>query len=491
MRILKKTAMMIPLALALGQAQAATHCVNPAWTRCFATIQAAVDAAAPGDTINIAENRSSKGYTENVVINTPDLTLKGRTRGFRPFFGNALVSGGVKEERCPKVIVDACETAADPTDCGVNTETGDAITVNASGVVIQGLLIRHADDGVALNAGADDTTIHSVCFIDNNKHVSSNENEASSATVKESLFRGERGGGAIHLNGDDHQVLRNIFLTTDNGIDISGDNALISKNRFVTSNDECIDVHGDNGKIHDNTLTGCEDPINYSGDQPDIRRNIIERANDDAAIEVRCYEDDPSTCTGGTIADNRINGVADDAQGIETYGDNLVIEFNYIWSLADQGIDYNGSNGIIRGNTVGRSGSESGDGARPGIDIEGDNNLIENNWVNLNSYVGIRNFAGNDNTYRRNRVENNGRSGIYIRAGDNTIVENNTVIRNHGEGINNGGDSSVPVTPTNTTIDNNTVTNNRTDICNDGTVASFVGNTFGTGGIATACVVDQ
>ena len=51
------------------------------------------------------------------------------------------------------------------------------------------------------------------------------------------------------------------------------------------------------------------------------------------------------------------------------------------------------------------------------------------------------------------------------------------------EGIANSGG-------TNTDIEDNKIRKSRTDICNDGTVGTFEGNAFDTGGIATACVVD-
>lgn|GEM_PF-1123810 len=475
MAIPKKIALMIPLTLALGQVHAATHCVDPAKTpQCFATIQAAVDAAAAGDRINIAENPSPTGYTENVVINTPDLFLNGQS------------TSSPKQERCPKVIVDGCQTADDPDSCGVNPPfnamTGKGITVNAEGVVIKGLLVRHFNDGVSLNTGANNTRINGMCFMDNRKHVISNGDPVNNVTVKHSLLRGEDGKAAIQLDGDDHHILYNTFFTTDNGIQINGDNADISKNKFLTSNDKCIGVEGNNAKIYGNALDNCQRSIIVTGDQPDIRNNHLAGA-DGPAIQLSCSsEHNAELCTGGVIAKNTINGSADNKPGVKVEGDNLLIEKNSILSSADEGIQYAGNNSIIRSNTVQRSGSEN---TSPGIDIEGSSNWIEYNTVSLNSYVGILNYSGDDNTYRGNRVKNNGRAGIYIKEGDGNSIVFNHVGDNQGEGVANGSAA------TDTTINKNIVKNNRTDICNNGSIASLVGNIFNTGGEMTPCVVDQ
>jgi len=123
----------------LDEAYTAVLCVNPNTPNCFSTIQAAVNAASTGDMINIAPNPSPKGYTENVVVNTSGLTIKGSAQ----------------------VIVDTCETTAFPNGCG-----GSGFEINASGVTIENLIIRHARDGVRIMVGGDNTIIRKVNFIE-------------------------------------------------------------------------------------------------------------------------------------------------------------------------------------------------------------------------------------------------------------------------------------------------------------------------------------
>lgn len=73
---------------------AATLCVNPGGTGgCFSSIQAAVNAAMPGDTINVAAGT----YTEQVQINKT-LTLKGAKAGVdartRATTGESIITFG-------------------------------------------------------------------------------------------------------------------------------------------------------------------------------------------------------------------------------------------------------------------------------------------------------------------------------------------------------------------------------------------------------------
>jgi hypothetical protein len=72
--------------------QAATTCVNPTGTdACYSTIQAAITAAASGDTINVAAGT----YTENLSIFDKNLTINGAGAGKTIIDGNASANGWI------------------------------------------------------------------------------------------------------------------------------------------------------------------------------------------------------------------------------------------------------------------------------------------------------------------------------------------------------------------------------------------------------------
>jgi len=404
---------------------------------CFATIQAAVDAAAAGDTIVVSPN-PPKGYTENVVVNTVDLTIKGRSN---PHCTKATAAS--------TVVVDNCETTAFPTSCG-----GSGFEINASGVTIENFLIRHGRRGIDINGGGSNATINNVCFIEIFEGIDADPgSDVNNVTVSNCHFNGIRAVEAVDIQGDDATVTWNVLLNTD-GVKIMGDRATVKFNTIkVTTDNECIEIDGDYAYIADNLVDGCEsDSIDYRGDNSTIRKN-------------------------------HINSTADDENGIDARGDYLKIEENVILIASDSGIEYQGNSSTIYGNIVENTGADSD--SEPGIQIRGDDNMIIENITRENTFAGIKNDSGDRNTYRGNISERNGKSGIQIEDGSDNVVDQNRFRGNHGEGINNASSAVATV------ITDNTSTKNRTDVCNDGDIATFTGNDFATGGTGTPCVVEK
>ena len=468
-------------------ASAAKLCVDPAKpAKCFGTIQAAVDAAAPGDTVTVAPLKTDpQGYRENVVVSTPSLTIQGKGKA----------KGSAARERCPTTVLDGCETAVDPTVCGRTSGTvsgtGSGFTIAATGVTIRGFTIRFFLNGILLNDGADDATVRDSCFVSNRWGVFSADGASLDATamadrlvVERSLFR-NTSNREVEVFGNDVVVQRNVLPIAEDGVEIRGDRSRIADNRFETCNDRCITVLGHETTVAGNVINSGDRPIRVSGNNPTVRENEIFAAPVNA-IEIICDVvaggSDTASCTGGLVADNEIHGQSDDRDGIRALGSNLTIAENIVIGVSRSGIHFEGDGGLIEENRVVRSGTQAS--ASVALRVEGSDNRILDNDVRLAGLVGIENVAGDRNLYRGNEVAGSGRSGIWIRAGDANEVVANTVEDNHGEGVNNGAPA------TNTVIDDNGIEGNRRDVCNDGTVASFTGNAFATGGLATSCVVD-
>lgn len=437
---------------------AATLVVNPNGGA-FVTIQSAVDAASPGDTISIKPHPDPKGYRENVVINTPDLTLK----------GSGSAGASTFAQRCPKVVLDGCETPDNPDSCGASV-----LLVNEPDTRILSLTIRHG--GIDLDS-ADRTSIEKICVIDgDNDAVATVEDvDSSDVVVKNSVFQGGR-SESIAISGNNAQLLNNRLFPTDNGIRVNGDDAIVKGNRMTACNDNCIVINGTNGTVERNILDGGDDGINYYGDQPNIINNRIEYMYDDA-IRVDC-----TGCTEGTISKNRIVGASDDDEGIAvTSANNILIERNTISNIDQNAIELFGNNSTIRNNKISRAGTEST--FESCIEINGISNTTEKNKIRYCTFAGIR-HNGDNGTHTGNTIIGSGRAGIEIEGGVDTLISNNTITSSQGEGIANTGG-------TNTDIENNKIKKSRIDICNDESIDSFTGNTFTTGGTATSCVVDS
>lgn len=440
---------------------AATLCVDPADGSCFATIQAAIDAAASGDVILIQPNPDPRGYRENLAITTPGLILRGDT---------VAPSANVADQQCPAVVLDGCETPAFP-GCGATLAE-----VTAAETRFERLLIRHGQ--IRFGTGANNSIVSELCVVGTNGDPIDTIVGVQGLVIERSIFQGGE-SGSIDLSGDDIIVRNNQLFAVDEGIKLDGDNMLIEFNTLYTCNDSCIDTSGDNARIENNVLIAGDDGIYHTGDNPSIIGNVVD-GTPDANIRVSCS----LPCTGGIVSGNRAIGNSDDDELIEIRdADNFLVENNFLTLASEDAILFVGQNSIIRNNTVSRSGTESDTEACITVSGNG-NNLIENNELRFCRARAIDQVQGDNNTYRGNLIEGAGTAGIRVTGGANTIVENNTITAGHGEGIVNGAMA------TGTVITDNTVTGNRTDICNDGGIGTISGNTFDTGGAGTACIVN-
>ena len=169
--------------VALQPVQAAVRCVNPGGTGgCFATIGAAVAAAAAGDTINVAAGT----YNEQVNLNKANLILRGAQAG---------VSACVRPGNISETVI---------------THTSGPLQINADNVTVDGFTLQGATSG--FTAG-----IHAVAnfsgyrvlnnLIQNNViGLFINSNGMNATLVQGNRFRnntnpGSASGNGIYSNG--------------------------------------------------------------------------------------------------------------------------------------------------------------------------------------------------------------------------------------------------------------------------------------------------
>ncbi|MCC5864771.1 MAG: right-handed parallel beta-helix repeat-containing protein [Wenzhouxiangella sp.] len=454
---------------------AATLCVDPSDGDCHATIQSAVDAASQGDLILISPHSDAIGYRENVVINTSGLTLRGNT---------VAPTANILEQTCPEVVLDGCLAPPDPGE----TCTSVVIEANAANTSIERILLRHGQ--IRFEAGSEGSALREACIVGNVQHSILTPwddwaweltEKVDDLTVEDSVFQGGR-SYSIAIWSDNAVIRNNQFYAVDNGVWTQGDGLQFSGNTMRVCNDACTRLNGDNMLVEGNLLVGGDDGLYIRGNNPTLTNNIVEHMSD-RNIDVRCS----NPCIGGLISGNRVISNVDDDELIFVSGDgagavNFIIEDNFLALASEHAIQFTGQNSFIRRNTIHRSGTESISEACIRIAGAGAN-VIEDNTINLCTFNAILQWEGINNTYRNNTITGSGRAGIVIREdSQNTLIENNQIAGSHGEGIANFG--------SNTSVVNNVLSGNRIDICNQGTIGSFSGNSYATGGTTTDCEIE-
>lgn len=526
----------------LTQVFAATLCVESTGAHgCYTTIQAAVDASAPGDVIWV----EAGVYYENVYINTPNLTVQGGVYGTgRRFWRQPTWVLATNPE---DVIIDARPDAG----CA---GTGPGVWIDGvDNVTLRNLLVRHADYAAVAPFSGDNIystgnyttvdTVHSLSADDSGVYVDGGNN----ATVKNCYFTANE-YCAVEIDGDNATVQDNTMynhyyeavyidgnsaLVTRNNIDVVdedaiyidyGDNSVVTYNTirgvdgsgvYIYDGSHCTvsynDIsstyadgiyldYSDYSTVSNNTISGCYDAgiyVEYDSNGfntisnntvQDLYGPGIEVDDYDTTItgntvrNIYDYEGMDVDCDGGTISNNHVEG-ATDYDGFYLCVDNMTISNNVAEFNGEEGFDISGDNNTIQNNTARHNGNDW----EGGFDIDGDGNTISGNLAELNPGYGL--YIWGQNTVTGNTAKNNYRTGIYLDSANlgALTVSSNVVTDNHGEGIaNNAGGGGGD----NVTITNNTATGNRCDICNDGTIHTFTGNTFNTGGDTTGCCLE-
>lgn len=443
-------------------ATAADHCVNPADEACYATIQEAVDAAATGDVITIYPRDDGSAYNEEVVVQTSGLTITGAEP---VVLGKLLTTpefGGVKAalsfryadakawlkdyakakefkadikmllktvknksylRTCPSVTVENCNSDL----CGLDDYGVGVFRVEADNTTISRLTVRHADFGVGLSAGVENTTVSEVCFRSSGHAVSSLDEGNNGTVIRSSYFKGAARTKGIDIKGSSIVVEDNLLINAE-GINVSGAQSRISRNAVALTNDEnCVDVRGEGSTIEFNVLLHCDGSLElYNASGALVRGNLMMGApEDEEHIDVR------------------------DSDGVP---ENMVFRHNILRLSGDEAVELRANDSTFEGNIVETSSNDRVDG---GISLRGDRNRIVGNLVRSNSWAGIaievsayHRIGSADNEVSANWVLGSGTTGIRLDGPDrkgllgeghtvvaNTLIANNVIDGNGGEGV--------------------------------------------------------
>jgi parallel beta-helix repeat protein len=524
----------LALFFGVGQATAATLCVNPTGAMgCFTTVQAAVDAAAPGDQIWVAPGV----YYENVLVQTPSITIQGGVYSSAAPIRRRVPTPPTWTPADPSLVI--IDGRPDP-NCA---DTGEAIWIDgADYVTIANLTVRHAYVDNIYSDG-DYTTIDTV-------HSLSSETydgvyiDADYATVRNCYITANPLG--VEIYGDNAQVGNNSIYNNDNyGVYITGLAPVVVGNRIDGADYDGVYLgYADGGTVSQNTIRGassygvevydtdnctvssndilsctsggiymdlCDESAasgNYIGGingdgiyvsydtvgnnvisdntVEDLYREGIDVLDLDTTVTGNTIRNTGRTgmavsSDGGTISDNLVEGARDESEGYDLMVENTIVSKNVAQFNAGEGLRIEGDNNTISNNTARYNGSDWEGGFR----IFGDNNTISGNLAEMNPGYGFTSYG--DNTLAGNTATNNYRTGIYLVStnGGTLQVNANVATNNHGEGIANFASTGT------VNVINNTALGNRTDICNDipggAIITTFTGNTFATGGPTVDC----
>jgi parallel beta-helix repeat protein len=425
----------------------ADQCARPSGGGCKKKIQAALDAAAPGEQVLVYPGY----YRETLTISTQGVKLVGMGAAPQDVVVDGEGSGDVVDIEANGVTVKNVKLA-NGSSYGIYVDGTNARIVNvrvfgsssSSVYVADGatgaLLMNSSFQGYGATnvyVDADDAQVIG-CYL------ATGDDEGIDAygdniRVVDNVVRNCEDDYGIYIEGDGAVVRGNEVNTADSElIYISGNDAVIANNRVHAGSSYGIEVYGDNPLIRDNVVYGSYGyGVAAYGDQMHVINNVSHDITDDYGMDIHC-----TSCTGGAVQGNLIYNIPDDETGahITADGPGFVVQGNTMHHVSDTGFDISGSGMKILFNTAYAIGAEG----EEAMEISGDNNEIRGNYVHHNNGSGIY-VSGDNNVLKGNRALGNTDEGIEISSGDANRLVANTVRDNLGSGIYVGGGATNTV----------------------------------------------
>jgi hypothetical protein len=371
------------LGIAVPQALAKTVTVDKDKVQCpranFTSIQAAVNAAIPGDTVKVCPDL----YTESVTVNKPALTVEGAS------------------------TADGCTvlTAADPTkDSIVTGGVSFAFNLVNNNILLSGFVVQNSNIAIQTSPSFSGYRItDSIAQNNSTAGVNFNSSGGSQSRVDHNCFRSNLSGLESEVGDlrnalvDHNSTYRNTFA----GLDFTGAGARAYVT--VTSNSSLED--GAAGVTMDNS-TGTSVDHNNARGTPRVAANY-------GAISIG----------GGN------NGLAVSNNVVDGSGVGNGINFNQNNFVPIFPAPSVGTNVI--GNTINRSGGSGivaiGTATMGSVNLS----LFSGNTVSLSGIDGIRiQLSNTNNRIENNQTDKNGRDGIHAEGATNNTFANNSAFLN-------------------------------------------------------------
>ena len=345
----------------------------------FTSIQAAVNAASPGDTIKVCPDQ----YNESVTVNKPSLTLVGSTN--------------ISLSRCTTL------SAADPTQDAIVTGAGSfSFSLQNYNITLSGFVVQGAFDGIdtsGLFSGYRVTTnilqnnaIRGIDFLSNGTYQSRIDHNCIRANGNG--LQSEVLSGSDLRNGlVDHNV---VFQNGNSGLDFSGAGA----RAYVTVTANDASANAGSAFTMDNSTGTSLDHNTSTGDGFGF---YIGGGNNGLNI------------SNNTATDSVVNGIIfNQAAFFPVFtGANvgLTVNANTVTGAGSSGIVANvGAPNLTLSTVSNNVSSNNGRTApRSGIRLQAgnDNNQVTNNTADKNSANGIHADGATGNTFTNNHMNLN------------------------------------------------------------------------------------
>lgn len=353
-----------------------------ATTTAYGTIQSAVDAAGPGDTVKVCPG----SYPEEVVITKDDLKLQGAGAGIsaRNCAPRAAISritsaaapggAGAIQVRASRVTIDGFTITA-------NQGPGIQLTSTTSGNRIMNDFITKNTFGIALaaaggQAAGNRTYITENCIANNNAPGSASGNgiysdtTVKAVTISGNALRGHLNAGIILLGTTAGKVVNVTITNNTSRDDVSFANLSDVQQVTVSGNTVTQTVNGPGGMgsaIRIGDISGGK-----ATDVVTVSNNTITSPHF-AGVAVREVADNV------TIDGNRITGTGNGVDNSSTADRATIVRNNTIRDVQDIGIYMEDGtfNNLITGNSVSGSGSQDCQDDTTGANTYG----TDNDWT--------------------------------------------------------------------------------------------------------------